>query len=256
MTKSSFFIIILTHFADLTNIFISVYEKLNKKETKMKKKILLAFMLCFVGLSLCGCGANTLDMVKDNMSELTNVYYFGENADCYCSLSSGKREKEYLLNGQSGECVPFALLSLHPTENIAGKVVLVKVTIDGVESEKELEINSLNSAYMVDLEKEFSGEEKIAITFNGKVLTLECLSKNFAIDSQKALEIASKELADKITMKKSFSKLNAECYLRVLDKKANKQDGVFWCFSVLNVDNENYSVIISTTDGKVLAKSK
>ena len=110
--------------------------------------------------------------------------------------------------------------------------------------------------FISDLEKEFSGEEKIAITFNGKVLTLECLSKNFAIDSQKALEIASKELADKITMKKSFSKLNAECYLRVLDKKANKQDGVFWCFSVLNVDNENYSVIISTTDGKVLAKSK
>lgn len=256
MTKYSFFNIILTHFAILTNIFISVYVNLKKKENKMKKKILLTVMLCCMLMSFCGCGANTLQFVKDNMSELTNVYYFGENAECYCSLSSGRREKEYLLNGQSGEMVPFALLSLNPTENIFGNVILVKISVDGVENEKELEINSLNSAYMVDLENELSGEEKISVTFNGKVLTLECLSKDFVIDSQKAIEIATKELEEKILLKKSFSKLNAECYLRVLDKKANKQDGVFWCFSVLNVDNENYSVVISTTDGKVLAKSK
>ena len=109
---------------------------------------------------------------------------------------------------------------------------------------------------MVDLEQKLSGEEVVSICVNGKILNLENLSKDFVVDAKKALQIACDELQDRITKTKSFNNLNAECYLRVMDKKANNFDGVFWCFSVLNVDNENYSVIISTENGSILAKSK
>jgi len=44
--------------------------------------------------------------------------------------------------------------------------------------------------------------------------------------------------------------------LKVLDKKANNFDNLFWCFTLLTNKNESYSVIISTVDGSVLAKTK
>lgn len=222
----------------------------------MKKKIALMLMLVCVGLTCFACGKTTVNHVKDNMSELSKVYYFGETEGFYCSLSSGQREKDYLLNGKCGESVDFALLSLNLTNPISSKVIKATVTIDGQASEVELEINSLNSAYLVDLEKELSGDEQISVVYEGTTLNLECLSSNFVVDYNKALEIASTEMEDKITAKKTYAGFNAECYLRVLDKKANNFDGVFWCFTVLNVDNENYSIIISTEDGSILAKSE
>lgn len=222
----------------------------------MKKKFLVFAMLVCVGVSLLGCGKSTFNLVCDNMSEWTKVYYFGENEDFYCSLSSGLREDNYLLNGTSEKKVDFALLTLNLTENSTAKILKVKVKIDGMESEKEMELNNLNNSYMLDLEQQLKGTENIEITYDGKSLILQNLSKDFVVDGNKALEIAAKELEEKILLKKTYNKLNAECYLRVLDKKANDFDGIFWCFTVLNCDNENYSIIISTVDGSILAKSK
>jgi len=190
------------------------------------------------------------------MSEITNVYFYGECEDFYCSISSGQRETAYLMDGKSGDVTDFALLSLNLSEARATTILKLSVLIDGAEEEKEVEINSLSSAYLVDLERALTGKENISIVFEGKTLQLSALSNNFEIDSNKALEIAADQLEEKILLKKKYNNLNAEGYLRILDKNANDFDSVFWCYTVLNIDNESYSIIISTVDGSVLAKSE
>ena len=221
----------------------------------MKKKVLLSVLLMLVCVCFVGCGKTTYDRVEDNMSELTTVYYYGEGENYYASLSSGQREENYLLNGKSEKKVDFSLLSVKTSQNLSAKLIKVKVKIGEEETERELEINGLNGCYMVDLEKCVTGDETIEVTYNGETVALTNLSKDFAVDDKKALEIGVKELEEKILACKSGNKLNAECYLRVLDKKANNFSDVFWCFTVINVNNESYSVIISTVDGKVLAKN-
>ncbi len=219
------------------------------------KKVAVALMLVCVGLTFFGCGQSTFDVVKANMSERTDVYYYGENEDFYCALSSGQREEAYKLDGKNGKCVDFALLSLTFGQTELASIIKVEVSIDGNKTEQELELNTLNNAYMVDLEQKLTGDETIEITYQDVTLTLENISKNFGVNSDEALEIATQELGDKITAKKNYQGLNAECYLRVMDKRANNFDGVFWCFTVLNVDNEQFSIIISTENGEILAKS-
>ncbi len=221
----------------------------------MKKKIALGVMLASLSVMAFGCGNSTLNMVEENMSEMTNVYYMGENDQFYCTLSSGQRETNYLMNGQCSDLTDFALLCIVPSENVAKNLIKANVKIDGVESEVELEINGLNNNYMVDLERQLSGDEVIEVTYDESTIKLENTSENFEINHLQALEIACEEMEDKIVAKKSFRNLNAECYLRILDKKANRFDGIFWCFTVLNVDGESYSIVISTEDGSVLAKS-
>lgn len=219
----------------------------------MKKKIALTFMLlCVCGLCF-GCGMSTSMYVMDNLAEVTKVYYFGQCADFYAVLNSGMREKEYLIDGKCGDCTEFALLSLKMNEVISVPAFSVKVKIDCEVLECEVEQNGMY--YMYDLARELSGNENIEIIYENTTLSLVNMSKDFNVDYVKAVEIACENLKDKITLLKKGQVLNAECYLRVLDKKTNNFDEFFWCFTVVNTNDENFSIIISTKDGKVLAKS-
>lgn len=221
----------------------------------MKKKIFLASLVVLICACLTACGQDLKSLVKSNMSELTEVYYYQEGENFYCSISSGVREEDYLMDGHSGECVDFSLLAINLAEVRASKIIKVNVTVDGVTQEVEAEINSLKSSYLYDFEIKFTGKEQISVEFEGETLKLEPISNNFQISSDEALQIASVELEDKILLKKQFNNLNAEGYLRVLDKRANNFNGVFWCYTLLNKDGSSFSVIISTQDGSILAKS-
>lgn len=222
----------------------------------MKKFLSLAFVLVCVGMLASGCGKKTEDYVRENMSEKTEVYFFGERDEFYSTLSSGQREEIYLMNGKSEDNVDFSLLTVNFFNETYGKLITVKLFVDEEEHLVNLELNPLNSTYMLDLERKFSGHESVTVEYNGMQVELLNKSKDFGIDADKAIEIASKELSKLITKEKKMSTLNAECYLRVLDSRANNFEDLFWVFTVVNVKNEDYSVIISTIDGSVLSKSE
>lgn len=222
----------------------------------MKKKIFLSLVFAFLIVGLFGCDVLTVGLIEENLSEATNVYYLGENDVFYCTLSSGEREDPYLMNGVSESKKDFSLLNITPIENTSNKVIHATIKIDGQQNDVELEINGLNTIYMVDLERKLSGNEIVEVVYKDSAMTLSNLSQAFEINATEAIEIARDQLRDKIVLKKNYRGLNAECYLRILDKKANNFDGIFWCFTVLNIDNESYSIIISTENGDVLAKSE
>ncbi len=228
----------------------------------MKKKLIfgvVAVLLVTVGFLLFGChfAKSTQDRVQENMSEWTKTYFYGEGEGICVSLSAGLREGNYVLNGTSEKSVDFALLTIKLSETNGEKVIKADISVDGeITTGQELELHPLGHSYMVDLETSFTGNEDVEISFAGQNIKLENLSKNFQINDQKAIEIGTKQLEKQITKLKKWSNLNAECYLRVLDKKENNFDQIYWCFSVVNTDGENFSVIISTIDGSVLATSQ
>ena len=222
----------------------------------MKKRAILMSIFSLMAVLFFGCGKTTADYVKENVAEITKTFYFAENENFYITLASGQREKEYLLDGRAQPLTDFALLSVTFFDDIPSEIINVEVTIDEEKRQVEMEYNSMTNSFLADLELLLNENEQIAVKYADQTLTLENLSKNFVIDWQQALNIAIKELKTEIEKEKKYANLNAEVYLKVLDKKANKFDNFFWCFTILNVKNESFSVIISTTDGSVLAKTK
>lgn len=222
----------------------------------MKRKIFLCFLLVGVSLMFFGCGNNILKLVKDNMSEITEVYYYAEKQNFSVSISYGKRENEYITDGKSEDKVDFCLLSLNLKETSKDEIKTAKIIIDDNETSLELLRNPKNGAYMVDIEKKLSGSEKIDFIFENKSTTLQALSNDFKINHNKALEIAVGELEKEINKEKSYNNLNGECYLRVLNKDVNNLTLPYWCFTVFNTKGEDFSVIISTEDGSILAKTE
>ena len=220
----------------------------------MKKGFLCVLLVCACVI-LSACGANVGALMKENMAELTKVYYYGEGEDVYATLSSGEREENYLLDGCCGNVVGFALLVVKFENNLQKNVLKAEVVIDGVGSQIELELNENNDSFMFDLEKILTGNESVEVVVEGKKILLDAVSRNFVVDCEDVIEIACNEFADVLQSLTKSQSLLCEGYLRVMDKKANNFSGVFWCFTLLDRNGNNLSAIISTEDGSVLAKS-
>lgn len=219
----------------------------------MKKKIFLATLLVCVCVTMFGCESKTEKLVQKNMSEITQTYFYGDGETFSASVSSGVREESYLMDGKSGNNVDFALVAVDLKSSQTTRFLTIVVTVDGFKQEVEAEINTLGTSYLFDLGKKMTGEEVVIVEVNGEILHLQRV--DFEIDGQNAIEIASKALEDKILLKKKFNNLNAECYLKILDKDVNKLDNFYWCFMIVNVDGETFSAIISTQDGSILAQN-
>ena len=222
----------------------------------MTKKILVCLSLCLVCLGLAGCGKTINDVVRENMSELTQDFYYAENDDFVATLSVGEREEEYFYDGKKTDSVQFALLTLSFKEYLNEKIIKVQVASGDTSKIVEMEYNDLSGTFMADIVNEIEIGESVFVNFDGNVVELEKTSSNFTIQSNEAINIACENLQTELEELKSFSHFNGECYLRVLNQKENKFDDFYWCFTCIDNEGGNFSVIISTSDGSVLAKSE
>ena len=220
----------------------------------MKKVFIFVsvFLMMFVFTS---CGKSDFEIVSANMSERTNVYYFGQNEKMCASLAYGEREKNYFMDGNSGDKIEFSLLTISFFDDVDYANINVMVSIDGVEFAQELEYVPSASGFMCDLQKTVSGSEKIEIKYENYAILIENISKKFGINSNKAIEIGCEEFKEKIEKLRKGSQFFGECYLKILDKRKNNFDNFFWCFTLLDENGNSFSVVISTVDGKILAKS-
>ena len=222
----------------------------------MKRKIFVFILLACVCFTFAGCGKTTKDFVLENMSELTKTYYFAEDENLSVSISSGERETDYAMDGRSSKKTHFALVGVKFSSNQNLQEISAKIDIESEKLTKILEFNPLNSTFMCDLERFVANGKEVSIEIDEKTLKLADLSQDFGTNWDQAIEIAIKNLRPEIEKERKFANLGAECYLKIMDKKVNNFDDFFWCFTVVNIKNENFSIVISTVDGSVLAKSK
>lgn len=222
----------------------------------MMKKLIVAFSLVFILFGVAGCGKTINNHVEENMSEITKDFYFGENDSVYATLSVGERESSYLYNGQSTESVDFALLTL--TFKNGSSLNTVEVVLnDGANSyDVELMSDDMSVDFMADIVNLFSFGEAFTLTYNNENVELTRISDEFGIDYQEALNIACENLKEELESCKIYNNFNAECYLRVLREKENNFDNLYWCFTCLNYEGESFSIVFSTVDGEILAKSE
>ena len=220
----------------------------------MFKKVLVSLSLLFVLFGVSACGKTIDKHVQDNMAEITKEYYFGENDTMFVTLSVGERESDYLLNGQATEAVDYSLLVIKFKEENILRAITFEVQSGDSVVDVEAEYNSFNNSYMVDIVEDITIGESFSIIYDGQTVTLE--KQNFAINYENALQIACENLKDNLEEQKSYNHFNAECYLRVMSEKDNDFSDLYWCFTCLNYEGESFSVIISTTDGSILANSE
>lgn len=222
----------------------------------MKKFLFILPLLMVAILGLYACGMDMSSYFKSNVSEVCESYYVGETNDYYVNLFSGEREKTYKLDGISTENVDYAILSVKCKSAQIDKEVQYSIEIDDKTYDGVLNPNPYDNTLEADIERLVSGDAVvyayIKVGEDTQVANLKCVSKEFFVAANTALDIAIDEI---INEKVEFdTSKKYECFVQVLNKDdANKL--YFWIVSVVSDDGEVFNVIIDTSTGKVLAKN-
>lgn len=218
----------------------------------MKKFTLASFAFSVAAMALvCGCTQyDELSLVKANMSERSDVYFFSDNIDLPISLCSGVREEPYVYDGYSRTKLDFALVT---AELGFCDAEIAYVAIDGEEREVLLEYNYKTAKHVADLERKLTGNEQISIKIGEKSANLVCKSTNFGVSADDAIALGVETMMEFITPLCNQNNFYGECYLKILDSLAGGFDEVFWLFSVIDREGNAENIVISTKQPIVLA---
>ncbi len=212
----------------------------------MKKVIMLILILPLI---MVGCAKQ--DNIKENMSEITDLYFVGEANGDYASISVGKREEPYIKDGISQKKCDFALVCLNLSNNIYENMRLSAVIKINEEKHNVL-LELVGGSYMFDLERTLKSEDKILLSYGENTINFVNKGVEFGIDQEKALEIGQKELKTQID---HYTKRGFEAYLRVLGKENPEFNELFWCFTLVGRDEKVYNCIFSVKDGTIITVS-
>lgn len=224
------------------------------KTNKIKISIctLLFFLIC--GITFSACTFNISTKVKQNISELAEELFFGENEDAFVTVTSGYREQPFEYDGICNESVDFCVVDVVFKNSNPLSEIDAQISINDNNHQITLEKNPFKSSFMIDLQKSIDVTDHICLTINEKPIELSCKSKDFAITYEKALNIGIESTLEKLKNLTTRGKFKGECYLKIINNPLQNSKLFYWFFSVKGQDGSNFSVIIDPTTGSVLAK--
>lgn len=206
------------------------------------KKYLLCFVFIFTLIGFFGCQKNN---IKNNISEKTEIYFYARCGAGKGSISIGKREHPYIINGSHEKNVDFSLIILK-FNKVFDKEIEVEINVNEMTNKIILELNPLNSTYMTDLGYALNEDDKISISYQDYTFEFENIGKNFKVDGDMAIEIGLthfNEIVSNLTDKNSF---NGECYLKVMTR--DDEEKLYWLFTIVDREGNEYNLIINVMD--------
>ncbi len=216
------------------------------------KKIIFALLPMVLFFSGCKM-ADNLTLLKQNMSELNEVYFMSLDEQMFVTITSGQREEPYIYDGKSCDKLDFALVNARLEGD---DMELATISINGQVQNVIMQFNFVTGLHFVDLEKRLDGSEKITFEYMGKKVEMQCLSDDFVVDHNKALEIAYENLKNEVDALCDDGEFKGEAYLRVANYLEGGKDKVVWLFSLLDGKKQMKNLVISTLTPQILADGK
>ena len=222
----------------------------------MKKISFVVLAVMMIGCAmLSGCGLNVKSDVLNNLSDVRYFVFVGQSDGVVANLMCGMRENPYSYDGKSNKKTEFGVITVffknRPSEDLHYSLSVGKSSYAGV-----LEENPYNHSFMADIQKIVDGEG-VYLTIEGVVDGMQLMpeSKDWAVQYDKALDIAYEVLEEKLMGLYSSRRFCGECYLKIVLDQSSIDNPYYWCFMYVGQNGESGSVIIDVNSGEVLTKS-
>lgn len=222
---------------------------------KKYRYLTIIVLACIV---LAGC-SRLLKGARQNIAEVRQNIYIGENENVVASFMAGQREEEYVINGVSTPLTPFGVIAVTLQNTNIGYVKsgTYSLSNDSKAFSGSLVLNPFDNTYVADIGKIIDSNSPITLditvgSFTTSV-TLEKINSQWKVDHNKALEISTKALK---TQLKGWSKkgFDGEVYIKIIhDSKISSTD-YFWYVCFVNTSGTSHSVIIDPYTCDILAK--
>lgn len=224
----------------------------------MKRKFFV-FALFFCCLfCLTACDNSKIDLRNYLIED--RVLLFTASDDIYnVSLTSGKRETDYCIDGIVNPLVDFAILSISRNNNksLANDSYAYIVTINENPLTGFLTKNETDNSFSTDLEVAIPSDAKInvKISFTGYTFDkdLTNTTNEFAIDNTTALNIANENLIESVNNILS-SNNKVEVVTKILKDYSSDIKKHYWYVGIISTNGETLGILIDALTGEIIAK--
>ena len=208
-------------------------------------------------LFVFGCTSKYEKMLINNIAEVRQFIYVGENNNIKSSFICGSREKEYVANGMATELQDFGVVTfIIPNDIEIDKINAEYVlTIDTKKYNGQLEVNPFDGSLVADIgkiiDKKLNVSAKIIAGEFIEEIKLNLISDDWEIKFLDVIDIVVENYKKEI---KSFIKDDVFCG-EIYIKMVGEDSGYDWYFNMISIDGNSLSLIISKDNGNILASN-
>lgn len=217
----------------------------------MKKMFvcIVAFLSMFL---MVGCTQKR--EIKESFSEITYAYFCGVSLDekMTASISVGKREEPYIIDGKHGKNCDFSLLIVKFDFYVEENEISVDFYSNNIKDVIILEYNPLNSTFMVDLGYALENENVYSLGYQNYILEFKNESEGFKVDYNLAIKKSLETLGEKILSYYRGNNFEGECYLKIFSKLEDGKQNLYWIFTVVGENQKSNNVVIDIQQDKVI----
>jgi hypothetical protein len=222
------------------------------------KKLTIFVLILINSFLLTGCD-NYYKLSKSNIAEIRHNIFVGSSDNFDITFMSGKREKDYVINGYNTELIDFGIVTITLTNtDINVETPSFALTIETLRYEEVLEKNPFDGTYVADIGVVVNNDlPNISIKiFMGDIVeeaTLTNISKSWELDSYGALKLACKSLKEELKplIQNEFQ---GEVYIKIIKDTIVDDGSYYWYINFAGRNGVYHNIIINPLTSVILAK--
>ncbi len=227
----------------------------------MKNKFLIFALLLLSVLGLTACkGGKNLD-ITDYLIEERNTLFTAQDELYSATYSTGKREKDYALDGVKNEMVDFGVVTFSRLDSspLAKDNYTYLIKINDKEYTGFLEKSSIDNSYSIDIgvATDANSTVTIKVSFTGYTFNQDMcnVTSDFKVDTASALKIANRELKQELNNLSSDKNNKVESVMKILKDYSNSEvKSYYWYVGVVSTNGDTMGILIDANTGDVVAK--
>ena len=232
----------------------------------MKKSsiIITVILVLILGLTLfASCKGKEKEEEKSALEKRLSTYqdavYVGSNEDFQADFITGEKEKLIVIDGEVGEMIPFATLTVTPRSSaLFNNTYSYVLTGEAGEKRGELVKDVVGAAFSAEV----TGSEEI-----GKILSLKIVSEGImeseitfvnkvdgTISRKQVLEIAEREFRDAINAESDTGNLEREIYVKLVNALSDEEAPYYYYVSFIKSPSDYWALLLDPMTGEVISK--
>lgn len=222
-------------------------------KNKLKILILVFFMFPIFFL-LFSCNNSLEEKINFCVSEYRENYFFAKTETFTVSFTDGKREKDYVYNGEKTDLVDYGIIMVK-SDQVNGQVLNFELKVNDKTFVGEMERNPFDKSFVFDIETKVSSLDNLElylVDFDEKI-NLVCLSKEWKINCGQALTKFVNENKNQLEKYVTNESFQGEIYIKLVADKNDDNNIYFYVLAVCK-DGQVFGSLIDVKTGNVVQK--
>jgi len=224
---------------------------------KINKVIIAIGAVLLLGAVFIACSTSPFGRYERNLSEVRDNVFVAYEDGMRIEVVSGRREEPFVIDGRSGDRVPFTVITITPSAENRLESFSYRVRMNDAEFTGNFLPHPYLDTFSCDIAASTT-DRQITVTITGRddferVFELTSIVTDDMIGAEDAFAIARERLDASLADSISGNRLNAEIYIRLVTNPITSSDVFFWYVAFVTADSQTFAALIDPLSSEILA---